>query len=107
MSEEDESTNVEPKFFDITMKRGGGGKLNHDKLKSITDKYHRLAYCTSMAGIMCNSEIWSQVSSTKKRTNVKLFNIEQIILKAASAILPKTNVLATSKSSGAGCTKGE
>ena len=76
LSEEDESTSpdVEPKLADITMKRWGK-KLTPEKLKSITDKYHRPANCTSMTGIKCNPEIWSQLSSTKKETyNYLTFN---------------------------------
>ena len=99
-SEEDESTSpdVELKLADITMKRWGK-KLTPEKLKSITDKYHRPANCTSMTRIKCNPEIWSQLGSTKKRTDIQLFNIQQVVLKAASATLQTTNALATSKSS--------
>ena len=80
------------------MKRWGK-KLTPEKLKSITDKYHRPANCTSMTGIKCNPEIWSQLSSTKKRADIQLFNIQQVVLKAASATLQTTNALAISKSS--------
>ena len=52
-----------------------------------------------MTGIKCNSEIWSQLSSTKKRTDMQLFNIQQVVLKAASAILQTKNALTTIKSS--------
>ena len=99
LSDEDESTssNVEPKLADIAMKRWRK-KLNSEKLKSISDKYQRPANCTSMTGIKCNPEIWSQLSSTKKRTDLQLHNIQQIVLKSAVATLQTTNALATSKS---------
>ena len=87
MSEDNDSTSpdVESKLADITMKRWGGGELTPDKLKKITDKYHRAANCTNMAGIRCNSEIWSQLSFTKKRTDIQLSHIQQVVLEAASA----------------------
>ena len=99
LSDEDESTspNVEPKLADITMQRWGE-KLNPEKLKSISDKYHRPANCTSITGIKCNPEIWGQLSSTKKRTDLHLSNIQQTVLKATAATLQTTNALVTSKS---------
>ena len=99
MSDEDESTspNVEPKLADITLQRWGK-KLNPEKLKSISDKYHRPANCTSITGIKCNPEIWSQLGSTKKRTDLHLSNIQQTVLKATAATLQTTNALVTSKS---------
>ena len=99
LSDEDESTspNVEPKLADITMQRWGK-KLNPEKLKSISDKYNRPANCTSVTGIKCNPEIWSQLSSTKKRTDLHLSNIQQTVLKATAATLQTTNALVTSKS---------
>ncbi len=99
MSGQDESTspNVEPKLADITMRRWRK-KVNPDKPKSISDKYHHPANCTSITGIKCNREIWSQLSSTKKRTDLHLSNIQQTVLKATAAILQTTNALVTSKS---------
>ena len=99
MSDEDESTspNVEPKLADITMQRLRK-KLNPEKLKSISDKYHHPANCTSITGIKCNPEIWGQLSSTKKRTDLHLSNIQQTVLKATAATLQTTNALVTSKS---------
>ena len=99
LSDEDESTspNIDPKLAEITMKRWGK-KLNPEKLKIISDKYQRPANCTSMTGIRCNPEIWSQLSSTKKRTDLHLFNIQQVVLKVAAASLQTTNALANSKS---------
>ena len=99
LSDEDESTspNIDPKLAETTMKRWGK-KLNPEKLKIIIDKYQRPANCKSMAGIRCNPEIWSQLSSNKKRTDLHLFNIQQVVLKVAVASLQTTNALATSKS---------
>ena len=99
LSDEDESTspNVEPKLADITM-QGWGKKLNPEKLKSISDTYHHPANCTSITGIKCNPEIWGQLSTTKKRTDLHLSNIQQTVLKATAATLQTTNALVTSKS---------
>ena len=88
LSEDNDSTspNAESKLADITMKRwGGGGELTSDKLKKITDKYHREANCTNMAGIRCNSEIWNQLSFTTKITDIQLSHIQQVVLEAVFA----------------------
>ena len=99
LSDEDESTSpeVELKLADITMKRWGE-KLNPDKLKDISEKYQRPANCTSMTSIKCNPEIWGQLSSTKRRTDLHLSNIQRVVLKAAAATLQTTNTFVTSKS---------
>ena len=99
LSDENESTspNIDPKLAEITMKRWGK-KLKTEKLKIISNKYQRPSNCTSVTGIRCNPEIWSQLSSTKKRTDLHLFNIQQVVLKVAAASLQTTNALAQSKS---------
>lgn len=98
---EDETAgpNIEPKLAEITMKRWGK-KLNPDKLKTIIGKYKPPANCTSMTttGCKCNPEIWSQLSSTKKRTDLQLSNLQQVVLKAAVATLQTTNTLVNEKS---------
>jgi hypothetical protein len=99
LSDDDEANgpNIEQKLADIATKRWGK-KLNPDKLKIMIEKYKRPANCPGMSCRKINPEIWRQLNSQKKRTDLQLYNLQQTVLKVTFATLDTTNALVANKS---------
>lgn len=67
--------------------------MSSEKIKSFTDKYKQPQNCSDIKGIKVNPEIWSQLNAKKRKTDLKISNLQQVICKITFATLPATNVL--------------
>ena len=85
-SSEATGENIQPKLADIANKRWGR-KMAPDKLKEIISKHPTPANCTAMIIPQVNPEIWAQMKSHKKRTDLRISNIQQSLQKATTATL--------------------
>ena len=96
---DDESTgpNISQKLADIALKRWGK-QMNAEKLKSILEKYARLENCPGMTCKKINPEIWKLLNSSRKKTDVQLYHLQQTVLKVMFAVLQTTNTLVESSS---------
>ena len=92
--DEDDATGekIQQELADIAVKRWNK-KLSTDKIKSLVDKYKQPQNCSEIKTIKVNPEIWSQRSSTKRETDLKISNLQQIIRKITFATLQTTNML--------------
>ena len=92
--DEDDATGnkIQQELADIALKRWGK-KLSSDKIKSLSDKYKQPQNCSDIKGIKVNPEIWSQLNAKKKKTDLKMSNLQQVIRKITFATLQTTNVL--------------
>ena len=70
-------------------------KLSSDKIKSFSDKYKQPQNCSDIKRIKVNPncKIWSQLNAKKKKTDLKISNLQQVIRKITFATLKTTNVL--------------
>ena len=83
---------VRQELADIALK-WWGKKLSSEKIKSFVDKYKQPQNCPDIKGIKVNPEIWSQLNTKKRKTDLKLSNLQQIIRKVTFATLQTTNML--------------
>ena len=92
--DEDDATGdkIQQELADIALKRWGK-KLSSDKIKSFSDKCKQPQNCSDIKGIKVNPEIWSQLNAKKKKTDLKIANLQQVIRKITFATLQTTNVL--------------
>ena len=92
--DEDDATGgkIQQELADIALKRRGK-KLSSDKIKSFSDKYKPPQNCSDIKGIKVNTEIWSQLSAKKKKTDLKISNLQQVIRKITFTTLQTTSVL--------------
>ncbi|XP_028408729.1 uncharacterized protein LOC114531295, partial [Dendronephthya gigantea] len=92
--EEDEPTgeSVNQPLADIANKRWGK-QLGSDKVKALLTKYKRPENCRDITEVRVNPEIWGQLSSQKKKTDLQLSNFQQIARKLLFANLQMTNTL--------------
>ena len=92
--DEDDATGdkIQQELADIALKRWGK-KLSSDKIKSFSDKYKQPQNCSDIKGIKVNPEIWSQLNAKKKKADLKIANLQQVIRKITFATLQTTNVL--------------
>ena len=92
--DEDDATGdkIQQELADIALKRWGK-KLPSDKIKSFSDKYKQPQNCSDIKGIKVNPEIWSQLNAKKKKVDLKISNLQQVIRKITFATLQTTNVL--------------
>ena len=92
--ESDEQTDpkVAQKLADI-VNRGWGSKLKEAKLKEKLAKYNPPDNCEKLTVPKVNPEIWSQFNAKKKKTDLKISNLQQIIRKITFATLQTTSVL--------------
>lgn len=88
--DEDDATGdkIQQELADIALKGWGRSCL----LKK-SDKYKQPQNCSDIKGIKVNPEIWSQLNATKRKTDLKISNLQQIIHKITFATLQTTNVL--------------
>ena len=96
--DEDDATGekIQQELADIAVKRWDK-KLSTDKIKSLVDKYKQPQNCSDIKTIKVNPEIWNQMSSTKRETDLKISNLQQIIRKITFATLQTTNMPALQK----------
>ena len=83
---------IQQELADIALKRWGK-KLSSDKIESFSDKYKQLQNCSDIKGIKVNPAIWSQLNAKKKKVDLKISNLQQVIRKITFATLQTTNVL--------------
>lgn len=92
--DEDDATGnkIQQELADIALKRWDK-KLSSEKIKSFPGKCKQLQNCSDIKGIKVNPEIWSQLNAKKKKTDLKISNLQQIVRKITFATLQTTNVL--------------
>jgi hypothetical protein len=92
--DEDEPTgeSVNQPFADIANKRWGK-QLRSDNVKALLSKYKRPENCGDITEVRVNPEIWMQLSSQKKKTDLQLSNFQQIARKLLFVNLQMTNTL--------------
>lgn len=77
---------------DIATKRWGK-KFSSDKLKTLLDKYKRPENCEDIKATKVNPEIWNQLNPNKRKVDLQLSNMQQVVRKATFGTLQTTNVL--------------
>ena len=88
---------IQKQLAEIADKRWGT-RLTSDKIKKLTERYNRPENVSNIIPTKVNNEIWSQLSSSKKKMDLQLANLQQTICKVAITVLqtgdellPKTN----------------
>ncbi|XP_022794107.1 uncharacterized protein LOC111332899 [Stylophora pistillata] len=77
---------------DIATKRWGK-KLSSDKLKNLLDKYNRPENCEDIKATKVNPKIWNQLNPNKRKVDLQLSNMQQVVRKVTFATLQTTNAL--------------
>lgn len=77
---------------DLATKRWGK-KLSSEKLKNLLDKYKRPENCEDIKATKVNPEIWNQLSANKRKVDLQLSNMQQVVREVTFATLQTTNVL--------------
>ncbi|XP_068756611.1 uncharacterized protein [Montipora capricornis] len=92
--EDDDATGgkIVQQLADIATKRWGK-KLSSDKLKTLLDKYKRPENCEDIKATKVNPEIWKQLSPNKRKVDLQLSNMQQVVRKVTFATLQTTNAL--------------
>ena len=85
---------------DIATKRWGK-KLSSDKLKNLLDKSKRPENCADIKSTKINTEIWNQLNPNKKKVDLQLSNMQQVVRKVTFETLQTTNVLLQNASGSA------
>ena len=85
-SSEATGENLQPKLAEIANKRRGR-KMAPDKLKELISKHLTPANCTEMIIPRVNLEIWAQMKGHKRRTDLRVTNIQQLLQKTIVPIL--------------------
>ena len=70
---------------DIATKRWGK-KLSSDKLKNLLDKYKRPENCVKNKATKVNPEIWNQLNPNKRKVDLQLSNMQQVVRKVATTL---------------------
>lgn len=96
--EEDEATgdNVNEDLAHIAKKRWGK-KLTSDKIKGLVEKYKCPQNCPDLKSIKVNPEIWAQIDSHKRKSDLNHSNIQQMIRKITVATLEVSNLYISGK----------
>ncbi len=86
--DEDETTGpaIQKQLAEIADKRWGA-KLTPEKIKTLTERYNTPENITSMIPTKVNNEIWSLLSSAKKKMDLQLSNLQQTLRKVAISVL--------------------
>ena len=74
--------NVKPQLAHIADKHWGK-RLTPEKLKPMIDKHKQPANCSDVVNSRVNQEIWDQLNTAKKSTDLRLANMQQAIEKVA------------------------
>lgn len=77
---------VQKQLAEIANKRWGQ-RLTPERVKMLNERYSTPANCTNMTPIRVNSEIWKQLTSSKRKTDLQLSNLQETARKIATAIL--------------------
>ena len=77
---------INEKLAAIAKKRWGR-KLAQDKLASLLDKHPQPENCAEIVVPRTNPEIWAQLNSYKRKSDLKLANMQQTVQKATFAVL--------------------
>lgn len=92
--EDDDATGdkIMQQLADLATKRWGK-KLSSEKLKNLLDKYKRPENCEDIKATKVNPEIWNQLSANKRKVDLQLSNMQQVVREVTFATLQTTNVL--------------
>ena len=77
---------IQKQLAEIADKRWGT-RLTSDKIKKLTERYNRPENVSNTIPTKVNNEIWSQLSSSKKKMDLQLANLQQTICKVAITVL--------------------
>ena len=83
---------VQDQLAAIANKRWGK-HLDPEKIKSLTELYKRPENCPDIGPIKVNNEIWTQLTPSKRKADLKLSNIQQTVRKVAVTILQTADEL--------------
>lgn len=83
---------VQTQLAEIANKRWGQN-LNPERIKMLNERYSTPANCTNMTPIRVNPEIWKQLTSSKRKTDLQLSNLQETVRKVATAILQTADEL--------------
>ena len=83
---------IQQDLADIAVKRWDK-KLSTDKIKSLVDKCKQPQNCSDIRAIKANPGIGSEMSSKNRKTDLKISNLQQVVLKITFATLQTTNML--------------
>ena len=81
-----------------------GKKLCSEKLKRLLEKYKRPENCVDIKGTKINPDIWNQLKPSKRKIDLQLSNMQQVVRKVTFATPQTTNVL-LQKASGSANSK--
>ncbi|XP_022803358.1 uncharacterized protein LOC111340734 [Stylophora pistillata] len=92
--ESDEQTDpkVAQKLADIVNKRWGS-KLEEAKLKEKLAKYNRPDNCEKLTVPKVNPEIWNKLKHVTRSADLRLANMQKVLVKVGSAIAKSTDTL--------------
>ncbi|CAB3979740.1 Hypothetical predicted protein [Paramuricea clavata] len=83
---------VQKQLAEIVNKRWGQS-LTPERVKMLNERYSTPANCTNMTPIRVNSEIWKQLTSAKRKTDLQLSNLQETVRRVATAILQTADEL--------------
>jgi hypothetical protein len=89
---EEKGSPIKQKLADIASARWGA-KLDPDKLKTILDRHLQPENCTDVVVPRVNSEIWAQMSTSKKNDDLQSSRLQQSLQKSAFALLKVTDII--------------
>ena len=90
---------VSTQLADIVNKRWSA-KLSDDKFKEKVAKYDRPENCDRLQAPKVNPEIWSRISNTGQRQDLKLVSIQKTLVAVGSAITKTAQLLMDARQSG-------
>ena len=90
---------IQLNLANIGLKRWGIS-LSNDKLKVLLDKHAKPENCADVTVAKVNPEIWSQMHNFKRKTNLRVGNVQQALEMATFAILKSCNTLLSTNASG-------
>ena len=93
-SDEKADPKVTQKLADIVNKRWTS-KLEETKLKDKLLKYNRPDNCEQLKVPKVNPEIWSKLKHGTRSTDLRLANIQKVLVKVGSAVVKSTDTLLT------------
>ena len=75
--------------------RRWGKKLAHEKVTALLAKYDPPENCSAISVTRVNPEIWQSLNSSKRKTDLRLANLQQALQKATFATLSTAGTLLT------------
>ena len=91
-SDEQTDPKVSQKLADIVNKRWGS-KLEEAKLKEKLAKYNRPDNCERLTVPKVNPEIWHKLKHVTRSTDLRLANMQKVLVKVGSAVAKSTDTL--------------